>query len=68
VPVPPDRPYACDRAVLPVRELSHFLGSRSGGVETPVERSGFLNISNENGHDSPWETIIQDEKVIAFSN
>jgi hypothetical protein len=27
----------------------------------------FLTVSNENGHNSPWETIIQDEKVIAFS-
>jgi hypothetical protein len=46
VPVPPNRPYACDGAVLPVRELSHFLGSRSGGVETPFERSGFFQIKS----------------------
>jgi hypothetical protein len=48
VPVPPDRPCACDGAVLPVPRLSHFFGSRSGGVETPFERSDFFkNISNE---------------------
>jgi hypothetical protein len=27
----------------------------------------FLSISYENRHDSPWDTTIQDEKVIAFS-
>jgi hypothetical protein len=26
-----------------------------------------MSFSSENGHDSPWKTIIEDEKVIAFS-
>jgi hypothetical protein len=29
-----------------------------------IEKTGF---SYENGHDSPWKTIVPDEKVIAFS-
>ena len=37
VPLPPHRPCAwSDDNVLPVQELSHFWGSRSGGGETPV--------------------------------
>ena len=37
VPVPPNRPCAeRDSDVLPVRGLSHFRGSHSGGGETPV--------------------------------
>jgi hypothetical protein len=37
VPVPPYRPCAYrDDDVLPVQELSHFGGSRSGGGETPL--------------------------------
>jgi hypothetical protein len=27
--------------LIPVQELSHFWGSRRGGGEIPVERSGF---------------------------
>ena len=37
VPVPPNRPCAeRDSDVLPVRGLSHFRGSHSGGGETPL--------------------------------
>ena len=37
VPVPPNRPCAeRDSDVLPVRGLSHFRGSHSGGGETPM--------------------------------
>jgi hypothetical protein len=32
--------------------------------ETKTNEMGF---SYENRHDSPWDTTIQDEKVIAFS-
>jgi hypothetical protein len=28
---------------------------------------GKMGFSYENGHDSPWKTIVPDEKVIAFS-
>jgi hypothetical protein len=49
------------------RTYRFFWGAKSGGGDTPVVGSSFLTVSNENGHDSPWETIIQDEKVIAFS-
>ena len=43
-------------------------GAQSRGGETRVEREDFLlSIYYENGHDSPWETIIKDEKVITFS-
>jgi hypothetical protein len=43
VPVPPHRPCAeSDDNVVPVQELSHFLRSRSGGVETSVVCSGFF--------------------------
>jgi hypothetical protein len=31
------------------------------------ERTNEMSFSYENGHDSPWETIIEEEKVIAFS-
>ena len=42
VPVPPHRPCAySDDNVLPVQELSHLRVSRSGGGETPADRSGF---------------------------
>jgi hypothetical protein len=42
-------------------------GAEAGGLKPLLSVQVFLNISNENGHDSPWGTIIQDEKVIAFS-
>ena len=45
-----------------------FWGAEAEGLKPLLSVQVFLNISNENGHDSPWETIIQDEKVIAFSN
>jgi len=31
------------------------------------ERTNEMSLSSENGHDFPWETILEDEKVIAFS-
>ena len=49
------------------RTYRFFWGAKSGGSDTLLWVQVFLTVSNENGHDSPWETIIQDEKVIAFS-
>jgi hypothetical protein len=31
------------------------------------ERTNEMSFSSETGHDSPWKTILEDEKVIAFS-
>jgi hypothetical protein len=43
--------------------------SSAGECKNPKERykNLFLSIANENRHDSPWDTTIHDEKVIAFS-
>ncbi len=42
VPVPPDRPCAdCDDDVLPVRGVSHFVGSTKLEGETLMERSAW---------------------------
>jgi hypothetical protein len=44
VPVPAYHPCAySDDDVLPVQEVSHFGGSRSGGGETPVVGSSFFD-------------------------
>jgi len=40
VPVPQDRPSACDDAVLFVQEISQFDGSWCGWVETAVSIHG----------------------------
>jgi len=45
VPVPSDRPSACDGTVLPVRELSHLGGAKAAGGETPVSIQFFKNSS-----------------------
>jgi hypothetical protein len=68
VPVPPGRPCAQDSDVIPVLGAIAFFGEHKAALVKPcLSVHIFENISYENGHDSPWETIIQDEKVIAFS-
>jgi hypothetical protein len=39
----------------------HYLWNNGG------ERTNEMSFPSENGHDCPWKTIIEDEKVIAFS-
>jgi hypothetical protein len=53
---------------VPVQEVSHFSGKHTAaGVKPLLSVHVFLkNISYENRHDSPWDTSIPDEKVIAF--
>jgi len=48
------------------RILAGIKSGCNGSGETAMNRFG-SHPNHENGDDSPWETTIQDEKVIAFS-
>jgi hypothetical protein len=54
-----------------VSKSNSYFGSlltagNKGFGETDMNRYG-SHQNHENGHDSPWDTTIQDEKMIAFS-
>ena len=68
MPVPPHRPCAeRDSEVLPVRGLSHFRGSHSGGGETPVNIQLGIEVFSRATFSGLFEFFLRSARRISLS-